>query len=451
LSRLQVDNQLANCVFPTIVAVVPPPKSIVADNVPKPFAEFSVAICQSEHSSLVQVKYLHLLIQEFAVRIDEGIINALVTFLGSEVQPHSYNRDAFEKDLAMTTHSYVSQVASNTRVHVSFSKGGTSEEKSKMTKGIYIQSEFINVILNSIGITLTEVDDAVFNHQQLQNEILSHYLKQAIKQLHVLIFGLDVIGNPYGLVRDLSSGVQDFFYQPYKGAIKGPEEFAGGVRQGVRGLFGATVGGASGAVSRITGTLGKGLATLACDEEYARRRQRMFNERSRGISGTVACGAEGVGRGFCEGVAGIVAKPIEGARTGGVGGFARGVGKGVIGAAVRPVSGVVDFASCSFGALKTAAIGAEEVQQLRPPRVILIDKIIRPYSAEQSLGAKIFRGCGALEEGSWRQLLEDAVASCFFGDEATGGLLETVVPKEEKGTQRIFASSISRREDAAVR
>ncbi|KHN78108.1 Vacuolar protein sorting-associated protein 13C [Toxocara canis] len=32
LSRLQVDNQLANCVFPTIVAVVPPPKSIVADN-----------------------------------------------------------------------------------------------------------------------------------------------------------------------------------------------------------------------------------------------------------------------------------------------------------------------------------------------------------------------------------------------------------------------------------
>ncbi|KHN78109.1 Vacuolar protein sorting-associated protein 13C [Toxocara canis] len=236
-----------------------------------------------------------------------------------------------------------------------------------------------------------------YSHQQLQNEILSHYLKQAIKQLHVLIFGLDVIGNPYGLVRDLSSGVQDFFYQPYKGAIKGPEEFAGGVRQGVRGLFGATVGGASGAVSRITGTLGKGLATLACDEEYARRRQRMFNERSRGISGTVACGAEGVGRGFCEGVAGIVAKPIEGARTGGVGGFARGVGKGVIGAAVRPVSGVVDFASCSFGALKTAAIGAEEVQQLRPPRVILIDKIIRPYSAEQSLGAKIFREaqCGS--------------------------------------------------------
>lgn len=42
-----------------------------------------------------------------------------------------------------------------------------------------------------------------------------------------------------------------------QGAIQGPEEFAEGVALGVKSLFGATVGGASGAVSRITGTLGK--------------------------------------------------------------------------------------------------------------------------------------------------------------------------------------------------
>jgi vacuolar protein sorting-associated protein 13A/C len=45
-------------------------------------------------------------------------------------------------------------------------------------------------------------------------------------------------------------------------------EFAEGVATGVRTLFGSAVGGAAGAFSRITGVLGKGLATLTFDEDY---------------------------------------------------------------------------------------------------------------------------------------------------------------------------------------
>lgn len=55
-----------------------------------------------------------------------------------------------------------------------------------------------------------------YNTQELTNEILSHYISQFIKQAYVLIFGLDIIGNPYGLVKDLSTGVEDFFYQPFQ-------------------------------------------------------------------------------------------------------------------------------------------------------------------------------------------------------------------------------------------
>lgn len=39
---------------------------------------------------------------------------------------------------------------------------------------------------------------------------------QAIKQMYVLVLGLDVLGNPFGLIRDLSEGVEAFFYEPYK-------------------------------------------------------------------------------------------------------------------------------------------------------------------------------------------------------------------------------------------
>ncbi|KAK6013370.1 hypothetical protein OSTOST_21317, partial [Ostertagia ostertagi] len=91
--------------------------------------------------------------------------------------------------------------------------------------------------------------------------------------MYVLVLGLDIIGNPFGLVRDLSAGVEDLFYQPFQGLVQGPEEFASGVALGVQSMFGHAVGGAAGAVGRITGTVGKGVAALTFDQEYQRKRQ----------------------------------------------------------------------------------------------------------------------------------------------------------------------------------
>lgn len=51
-----------------------------------------------------------------------------------------------------------------------------------------------------------------------------------------------------------------------QGAIQGPGEFAEGLFLGVRSLVGHTVGGAAGAVSRITGAMGHGLAALSLDK-----------------------------------------------------------------------------------------------------------------------------------------------------------------------------------------
>lgn len=111
---------------------------------------------------------------------------------------------------------------------------------------------------------------------------------QAIKQMYVLVLGLDVLGNPFGLIRGLSQGVEAFFYEPYQvglecsiwgeywifkwwnistglmsistsvwllkafvfdllsvvfqGAIQGPEEFVEGMALGVKALVGGAVG-----------------------------------------------------------------------------------------------------------------------------------------------------------------------------------------------------------------
>lgn len=139
------------------------------------------------------------------------------------------------------------------KIHVSFSMAGL---ETNALPGL------LSTILQGVGVTLTDVNDIVFrlafferNYQfftqpQLTAEVTSHYAGLALKQAYVLILGLDVIGNPYGLVVGITKGVEDLFYEPFQGAIQGPGEFAEGLVLGMRSLFGHTVGGAAGAVSK---------------------------------------------------------------------------------------------------------------------------------------------------------------------------------------------------------
>ena len=43
-----------------------------------------------------------------------------------------------------------------------------------------------------------------------------HYRNQALFELHTLIFGLDVLGNPVSIVRGVVFGAKDLFYEPFK-------------------------------------------------------------------------------------------------------------------------------------------------------------------------------------------------------------------------------------------
>lgn len=75
-----------------------------------------------------------------------------------------------------------------------------------------------------------------------QSHCLACLCCQAVKQMYVLVLGLDVLGNPFGLIRGLATGIETLFYEPYQGAVQGPEEFAEGLALGVRSLLGHAVG-----------------------------------------------------------------------------------------------------------------------------------------------------------------------------------------------------------------
>lgn len=63
---------------------------------------------------------------------------------------------------------------------------------------------------------------------------------------------------------------------------------------GVRSLFGHTVGGAAGAVSRITGAMGKGIAALTFDKDYQRKRRDQLNKKPATVQEGIARGGKGL-------------------------------------------------------------------------------------------------------------------------------------------------------------
>ncbi|KFO96709.1 Vacuolar protein sorting-associated protein 13C, partial [Calypte anna] len=413
---LQVDNQLPGSIFPVVFHPVAPPKSIALDSEPKPFIDISIITRFNEYSKVLQFKYFMVLIQEMALKIDQGFLGALNELFTPSTDPEAERQrskliqqdvDALNTELMESSLTDLSVLSffehfhiSPVKLHLSLSLASGGEASDKEEEMIAIHS--LNLLLKSIGATLTDVDDLIFKlaffeikyqfykRDQLMKRVVRHYSEQFLKQMYVLVLGLDVLGNPFGLIRGLSEGVEAFFYEPFQGAVQGPEEFAEGFVIGFRSLLGHTVGGAAGVVSRITGSVGKGLAAITMDKEFQQKRREEMSRQPKDFGDSLAKGGKGFLRGVVGGMTGIITKPVEGAKKEGAAGFFKGIGKGLVGVVARPTGGIVDMASSTFQGIQRVAESTEEVSSLRPPRLIHEDGIIRPYDRVEAEGYDLF-------------------------------------------------------------
>ena len=357
INRVQLDNQMEDCKYPVILSPVDPPKSVVQDLVPQPFLQISVV--QQTQESLRRFQYLSFLIQEFAIQIDLDFVNRLQSYLNVlqespqldyealmlvSIQEATVNElNTFTRDNVKSQVNYIDLLHfAPIKMHLSFSLGNL---ESVNLPGI------IDYLVKSAGVTLIEFSDAVFriNFFEIKNQVISedelwsrvieHYKSQALSQWFLVVFGLDVLGNPAGLLLGLKQGVEDMFYEPLMGIIQGPGEFVEGITLGVRSLFSSTVGGAAGVLGKITGQIGEGLSSLMDSEDRRRRRERLNQTR------TLAQGSRNVARGFISGITGVFTKPVEGAKKKGFEGLFKGVGHGVVGLVTKPTTGIIDFTS----------------------------------------------------------------------------------------------------------
>uniref|UniRef100_A0A8C3R984 Vacuolar protein sorting 13 homolog A n=1 Tax=Cyanoderma ruficeps TaxID=181631 RepID=A0A8C3R984_9PASS len=426
--RIQIQNQIPGAIFPFVFYPIKPPKSITLDSAPKPFTDVSIVMRTAGHSQISHIKYFKVLIQEMDLRLDLGFLYAVVEFFTQTDVPSDQELELFKKDVESLQEELMSVSSMDTsqislyeyfhispiKLHLSFSLSTGGEDSNKEErKNELIPFQSLNLLLKSIGATLTDVQDIVFKlaffelryhfctTQQLQSAVIRHYSKQAIKQMYILILGLDVLGNPFGFIRGLSEGVEAFFYEPYQGAIQGPEEFIEGMALGFKALVGGAVGGLAGAASRITGAMAKGVAAITMDEDYQQKRREAMNKQPTGLREGITRGGKGLVSGFVSGITGIVTKPIRGAQEEGAAGFFKGVGKGLVGAVARPTGGIIDMASSTFQGIKKVADSSEDVISLRPPRFFGEDGVIRPYRLRDGTGSQMLQ---KIENGRFAKL-----------------------------------------------
>eukprot|EP00057_Strongylocentrotus_purpuratus_P011664 XP_011666138.1 PREDICTED: vacuolar protein sorting-associated protein 13A [Strongylocentrotus purpuratus] len=294
IQKIQIDNQLFDAYFPNVLHVNALPKDVLKKTGPRPFVEVSILRRQMPEYGADTIKYFKVLVQEASLKVDNGFILSVLDVFShlqeeqDEVLSLRADLNYIQSSLKETSNTISSSTAnpiffeffhlSPLKFIVSLSLSG--EPHITSDKPGSFQRDLGRVLLESIGSTLTEVTEvelklgyferrnALLTTAQLTSEVQAHYISQGIKQAYVFILGLDVLGNPYGLYRDVKEGISDLFYEPYLGLIQGPGEFAEGLAKGVQSLLGHTIGGVADAFGGVSGTLGKALSVLSFDEDY---------------------------------------------------------------------------------------------------------------------------------------------------------------------------------------
>ncbi|XP_075226529.1 intermembrane lipid transfer protein VPS13A-like [Lycorma delicatula] len=418
IHRLQVDNQLSDAVFPTVLNVTPVPQLVIRKVGIKPCVELVVMKRNKLSHNHDIYKFVKLLVQEFSIQVDRSFILSVYELL-SEWHPEekpavrmrhditALHQPLTPKSLGLTTDTRImfeSLHLTPLRLQFSFSPRASSTKLCIHPTGWSYTSDVLHFLLDVIAPSLTEVKNTririalcevknrVCSLQNQKSECILHYIGQLYQQINVLLLGLDVLGNPYSLVPDFTMGLGDHFYEPPFGVVDCPEEFAQGLNHGAQIIMGHYIGGASNSMSLITSALTNQnqFQNFISFEDDFRRKRRFFIclRQSNDLPEPLLTASKTFMLGVTLGLSGIVMKPsLTGSQQDGVEGFFRSSGKGLMGLLTKPSGGVLNCVTMATDGIKRAAeIGEDMILRARLPRYLNPYLGVRPFSIYEATG-----------------------------------------------------------------
>lgn len=407
---IQIDNQLFGGLFPIVLYPTVLPKD-GKDLEVHPTLQASVIMLKDESHGVTHIKYASVLLQEITAELDEDFLFALYEF--SKFEGAAWQLEA-EKETDFIEHPREVPEPSGTQgqsddiyfeilhlqpisLNLSFMRTErvNGDDKVSSRNPLIFLFNALTMALGNVNEAPVRLNALVIENVRLSNAVLQqriiyHYTQGFLLQLYRVLGSADFLGNPVGLFNNVSSGVADIFYEPYQGLVMhGNRELGLGIARGASSFVKKTVFGLTDSVSKVTGSIGKGLAAATMDKEFqSRRRMTRFRNKPRHALYGITAGANSFFTSVASGFEGLALRPLEGAEQGGAGGFLKGVGKGLVGAITKPAVGVFDLASNVTEGMRntTMVFDQNDIDRVRLPRYIANDGIVRPYSDREALG-----------------------------------------------------------------
>ena len=233
--------------------------------------------------------------------------------------------------------------------------------------------------------------------KELVSRMTKHYTSNLLYGFYRLVGSLEVLGNPMGLVSNISQGVTGLMDHTGSGFRDMRQGHFGAMGKdlalGAASLAAGTVQGVFGSASSLSHAMVKGMAQLTFDGDYKRARALMDHDRPSHLAQGILQGSKRLGRGLFEGVTGVVGQPVKGLRKGGGTGALKGLAKGMVGLVVKPAAGLVDMvAYTSEGMRNTPGYLSKRalVLRVRLPRVWPPGAPVSAFDARAAIGAELF-------------------------------------------------------------
>ncbi|WFD07777.1 Vacuolar protein sorting-associated protein 13 [Malassezia vespertilionis] len=406
---IQIDNQMYESIFPVVLYPTVIPKDGKELDV-HPALEASIIRLRDETHGVLHIKYASVLLQEMTAEMDENFLFAVYNFyrassatMKQALPPTMYIEYAdrlCEPDdaLARTDEAYIEilhlQPIALNLSFVSTNRVDVDDTESSRTLFLFIFNALIMTLGNvndaPIRLNALVIENVRMSMTVLQQRVAYHYGQEFLFQIHRVLGSADFLGNPVGLFNNVSSGVADIFYEPYYGLVMhGNRELGFGIARGASNFVKKTVFGVTDSVSKLTGSISKGLTAVTMDPEYQNRwRMSHFRNKPRHALYGIASGTNSLFTSVASGIEGLALRPLEGAEDGGTAGFLQGIGRGLVGAVTKPAAGFFDMASSITEGMRNTMLvfDQHDIHRIRLPRFIPGDKIVRLYSPREALG-----------------------------------------------------------------
>ncbi|KAG8981485.1 hypothetical protein FRB94_008774 [Tulasnella sp. JGI-2019a] len=233
---IQLDNQLHEAIFPIVLQPMAVQKESNSLAI-LPSIQASVIVLKDQSHGVLFIKYASILLQALSVQMDEDFLFALLdltkvkgivwedeqadalTQFPTSIAPPTGRKDG--QDLYFEVLELQPM-----RLALSFTRTERVNADEKLTL-----RNPLAVALNAFTMTIGNINDAPLRFNALaikdmrltvpvlQERVMYHYKQEVLRQLYRILGSVDFIGNPVGLFNNVSSGVADIFYEPYKGVV----------------------------------------------------------------------------------------------------------------------------------------------------------------------------------------------------------------------------------------